>query len=83
MPIIDAAIEEMAAVSDLWWKALPGEPEPGDGDAVTANAPPRLVPPIAAAALASSAALAGRWHVNRTRRYLSYRVGATHQQSNQ
>jgi hypothetical protein len=77
--VIDAAIAELAAVSNLWWKALPGESEPGAGDAVIATAPPRLVPPIAAAALASAAALAGKWHVNRTRRYLNCRVGATHQ----
>ena len=53
-------------MSNLWWKALPGESDPGDGDVVTATAPPRLVPPIAAAALASAAALAGKWQVNRT-----------------
>jgi len=77
--IIDAAIEELAAVSHLWWLALPGESEPGDGDVAIATAPSRLVPPIAAAAMASAAALAGKWHVNRTRRYLNCRVGATHQ----
>ena len=66
--VIDAAIEELAAVRDLWWKALPGESEPGDGDVAIATAPPRLVPPIAAAALASAAAIAGNWHVNRNRR---------------
>ncbi len=42
--------------------------------------PPRLVPPIAAAALASAAALAGKWQVNRMR-CLYCRVGATHQRS--
>ena len=51
-----------------WRQVLPGESEPGDGDVVTVISPPRLVPPIAAAALASAAALAGKWPVNRIRR---------------
>ena len=66
--VIDAAIEQLAAVSDLWRQVLPGESEPGDGDVVTAITAPRLFPPIAAAALASAAALAGKWPVNRIRR---------------
>ena len=66
--VVDAAIEELAAVSNQWWKALAGESESGDGDAMQVTAPSRLVPPIAAAALASAASLAGKWQVNRTRR---------------
>jgi len=81
--VIDAAIAELAAVSSLWWKALPGESDSGDGEfgTATSTAPPNLVPPIAAAALASAAALAGKWKVNRTRRSLNCRVGATRQHS--
>jgi hypothetical protein len=79
--VIDAAIEELAAVSHLWWLALPGESDPGDGDVAiaTVTAPSRLVPPFAVAALASAAALARKWQVNRHRRYLNCRVGVTHQ----
>ena len=58
--VIDAAIEQLAAVSDLWRQVLPGESGPVDGDVVTVIAPPRLVPPIAAAALAAAAAAPAR-----------------------
>ena len=71
--VIDAAIAELAALSRNWWEASPSEPDAGDGKAVTVLAPPRHIPPIAAAALASAAALAGKWQVNRKRR-----VGETH-----
>ena len=79
--VIDAAIQELAAVSHLWWQALPAESEPADGAAMTMSmTAPRLVPPIAAAALASAAALAGKRQVNRIL-CLYCRVGATHQRS--
>jgi hypothetical protein len=77
--VIDAAIEELAAASRLWWQPLPGVTESSDGaaDAVTATAPSRLVPPIAAAALASAAALTGKWQVNWNRRRVNHRASET------
>jgi hypothetical protein len=75
--VIDAAIEELAAASRLWWQPLPEESEPTHGAAATANAPSRLVRPIASAALASAAALAGKWQVNWNRRRVNHRAGET------
>ena len=64
--VIDTAIAELAAVSSRWWQSQAGESDPPEGAAATARS--RLVLPIATATLASSAALAGRWRVNRTGR---------------
>jgi hypothetical protein len=70
--VIDGAIAELAAASRMWWQVFPGESDAADS--LAAPAPPRFVPPVAAAALTSAAALAGKWSVERSRR----RVGATH-----
>jgi hypothetical protein len=72
--VIDGAIAELAAVSQIWWQSLPGHSDSVDGPAAPIPAPPRLIPPVASAALTSAAALVGKWSVERFRR----RVGATH-----
>jgi hypothetical protein len=69
--VIDAAIAELASAC---WKVLPGGSYVSAGDTAIEPTPPRQIAPIALAALASSAALAGRCQMNRARR----RVGATH-----
>jgi YVTN family beta-propeller protein len=72
--VIDGAIAELAAVGRMWWQLFPAESDSLDGPAAPVASPPRLIAPVGAAALASAAALVGKWSLERSRR----RVGATH-----